>query len=358
MTVQKDWKKQRRFRQGLAKSLQKIFHRTLRRPPCAGPLDSVVILAQEKYGDAVLLTPLLKNLKTAFPDTEIHLVTFSKAVTTFFSTDSHISGIHYVKGNPVRLLRLIAGHRFDLLFNSKDHPSTTFLLFTILIRARVKAGIDCEFHRGLYDYLVTIDYDSPIALKNCGLLALLGRPAESDDCRPYLPPGPVSDRISNFLEDNDLTGVTGINISAGRPNRYWTQEKWRQLIVAFPDRKFVILSGPGDLETKQTLEGAAPTVHPSPPTANLYEASLIIKHLSLLVTPDTSMVHVASCHRIPVVGLYGTAPQDQSRFRPFLIDYRMVVSHTRSVSEIAVDDVIRAIRDIEAESRTQSSTVS
>lgn len=346
MTAHKDWKKQRRFRQALAKLLQHLFRRRLCRPPYRGPIGSIAILAQEKYGDAILLTPLLKNLKTAFPHTEIHLITFSKAVTGFFSTDPNVTEVHYAKGITGRHIKLLFGIKFDLLFNTKDHPSTTFLIHSILVRTRVKAGIDNEFHRGLYDYLVTIDFHSPIALKNCGLMTILGRPVPERACRPYLPPRPVSAETSEFLETSDLSQAFGINISAGWPTRYWTTKNWKELIGAFPARQFVILSAPEDTETKKTLEASCPTVIASPPTASLYEAGLIVEQLRLLITPDTSMVHIASCFDTPVVGLYGAAQQDQSRFRPFLVDYRMVSSPTPVVRDIDPKQVIEAARQM------------
>lgn len=340
----KDWKKKRLFRQALARILQKIVNNPLLSTPYTGTFNTIAILAQEKYGDAILLTPLLKNLKKEFPDTEIHLITFNKTITEFFSTDSNVSAIHYVKGNLISYLIEIFCQKFDVLFNTKDHPSTTFLIHSLLIRARYRVGIDNEFHRNLYNYLIDIDYHSPVALKNCGLMTILGKPVLPESCRPYLPPKPVSEKITQFLETPGLKGSIGINISAGGPTRYWTENNWKAIINAFPKQKIVVLSAPDDLEKKQKLEHTCSTILASPPTTNIYEAGLIVDRLLLLVTPDTSMVHIASCFNTPVIGLFGKARQDQSRFKPFLIDYTMVVSPTQSVQDIAANNVIDAVK--------------
>ena len=337
---EKDWKKQRRFRQGFASLLQKILKKPLQQTPYTGPLHSVVILAQEKYGDAILLTPLLKQLKQQFPAIAIHVVTFSKATYEFFRSDRHIDTLHCTKGNVWNYYRQMLTKRFDLLFNTKDHPSTSFILQSIIIRAYRKAGIDCEYHRGIYDYLVDLDFHTQIALKNCGLLSTLGKPVLSDMCRPYIPPMPVSPAILQFITSLSDRPCIGINISAGGATRYWTEENWLKLTRAFPERQFLVLSAPTEREQKARLERHCPNIIPSPETANLYETNLIVGKTVLLVTPDTAMVHVASCSGIPVIGLYGIAAQDQSRFRPFLVTHRMLISPTALVKDITAEHVI------------------
>lgn len=342
MSTKKHPKKKRVFRQVLARTLQTLRKLPPHQSNYKGPLNTIAILVQEKFGDAILLTPLLKNLKKEFPETAIHLVTFSRAVTDFFSTDPNVTAIHYAKGNQVTYFKSILRQKFDLLFNTKDHPSRTFLIHSLVIRARCRIGIASDFHEGLYDYLVDIDYHSPIPLKNCGLMTILGKPVPAESCRPYLPPKPVSEKIKQFLETPGLKGALGINISAGWPTRHWTDENWKTFANAFPDRRIVVLSSPDDLEAKTKLECSCPNILTSPPTSNLYEAGMIIDQLRLLVTPDTSLVHVASCQKTPVVGLYVKALQHQTRFKPFLVDYQQLTSHTEFVKDIASETVISA----------------
>ncbi|ACF45411.1 glycosyl transferase family 9 [Prosthecochloris aestuarii DSM 271] len=340
----RDWKKKRRFRKALARSLQIISRRNERVPPYQGPLHSIAILAQEKYGDAILLTPLLKNLKIRFPECRIHLITFSKASTAFFRNDPNVWAVHYAKGNPADYLQDVLFHRFDLLFNTKDHPSTNFLLQSLLVRAKSKVGIDNDFHRGLFDYLIKTGFHTHIVRKNCALLEILGQHISVESCRPYIPPMPVSEEIETFSASLQPGTVAGINISAGGPTRYWTEEKWSEVVNNHPSVRFVLFSTPDDLDQKRHLEDRHANVIASPPTANLYETSLIIEKLMLVISPDTAMIHAASCCNVPVVGLYGVATQDQTRFSPFLVPYEMVVSPTAHVRDITVRAVEEAVQ--------------
>jgi len=337
-------KKNKLFRKLFTRTLQLIVHKREPLRQFTGPLNSIVILAQEKIGDSILLTPLLSNLRHYFPDLEIPLICFSEASVNFFRNDPHITAIHSVKKNIVRYYKDVLSREFDLLFNTKDSPSTNFLIQTLLIRARFKAGHAHPYHEGIFNHLITIEYHTRMAVKNCSILPLLSIRVEEKKYRPYLPPAPVSSAIKRFSEKINNDVLTGLNISAGGPLRCWTEAKWSALIKGFPDMQFVIFSAPGDTHIKLRLE-QHDNVTVSPPTANIYEVGLLVKHLRLLVTPDTSLVHVASCYNIPVIGLYTSAPQDLSRFGPYLVDFEIITSSTSQVSDIEVEAVTSVMQN-------------
>jgi len=334
----------RSFRKIFARTLQLLVHKDSSNQHFTGQLNSVVILAQEKIGDSILLTPLLRNLRYHFPALEIYIICFNKVSADFFRHDSHITAIYLAKHSIIKYYRHVLSKKFDLLFNTKDSPSTNFLLQTVLIRARFKVGHQNSYHEGLFNHLLEIKYHTRMVMKNCSLLSLLSVYITEKECRPYLPPAPVSEAISLFLEKMEKGKLIGINISAGGKLRYWPEVKWSALIVSFPNQQFIIFSAPAEKEMKLRLEMMHHNVTVSPPTSNIYEAGLLVKQLRLLVTPDTALIHVASCYSIPAIGLYTHAPQDLSRFAPFLIDCELVVSSTSQVSDIDVASVAAALQ--------------
>lgn len=336
-------KKKRQFRQAFARLLQRTAPKRSGSEVFTGPLNSIAILAQEKLGDCVLLTPLVRNLHRAYPGVEIHIIAFSQASARFFMNDPDVTAVHLAKKEPARYKKEVLSRKFDILFNTKDHPSTHFLLQSRLIRARFKVGHRNPFHEGLFDRLLDLEYHSHMALKNCALLEVLGVAADTEQCRPSLTEMPIQEELTNYLELLESAHPIGINISAGEPNRMWTIEKWKTLVDRFPRYRFVVLSGPEDLDSKRLLESECSNIMPSPPTRNLFEVSCIVRRLSLLVTPDTSLVHIASGTKTPVVGLYREAPQDISRFGPYAIPYELVVSTTGEVSGIEPEAVAAAL---------------
>lgn len=336
-------KKKRQFRQAFAGTLQRLARNRSGKENFKGPLGSIAILAQEKLGDCVLLTPLIRNLRRAKPELEIHLITFSRASTAFFERDPDITAVHHAKRNIGAYRKEVLAREFDLLFNTKDHPSTHFLLQSVLIKARFKVGHASTYHEGLFDRLLTLDYHTHMALKNCALLPLLGIEASQEECRPQLAPLMIPAELQLFLRQIAEKRPTGINISAGEANRTWPASKWKELLQRFPGKQFVVLSGPDERDMKREIERSSHNTITSPATKNLYEAFRIVEKLELLITPDTSLIHIASAAKTPVVGLYREAPQDISRYGPYRIPNQIVVSTTGEVAGIDPDEVCKAL---------------
>jgi len=341
-------KKKRQFRQTFARMLQRLAPERNGKADFSGPLCSVAILAQEKLGDCVLLTPLIRILRKNRPDLNIYIIAFSRISAGFFETDPDVTAVYHAKRKPGKYRREVLSMTFDVLFNTKDHPSTHFLLQSSLIRARYKVGHANEFHEGLFDRLLTMDFSAHMALKNCALLDLIGIRYSEEDCRPSLAPLPLPPELTGFLRQLDNKKLTGINISAGEPNRVWAETKWNGLISRFPERHFIVLSGPDEHAVKHMIEQSCQNIIASPRTGNLYEVLRIVEKLDMLITPDTSLIHIASATKTPVVGLYREAPQDVSRFGPFRIPFELVISGTGEVSDIEIDTVIGAIEKLAA----------
>lgn len=339
------WKPGRILRENLARALQVFGRPRDGRRLFRGVPRCIVVLLPHGLGDATLLTPLLRALRCRFPAAALHLVAFTKDTHDFFAGDPHATAVHGpATGIPTTILALRRGG-VDVLYNPKDHPSRSFLLLAHAIGAGYRIGHDVPLHRGLFDYLLDVDYHAPMAIKHLAALGAFGNAAREDEHRPYIPPAPVSPALSHWLATSTGAPLTGLNISAGKPDRLWTDTAWARLIEECADHRFAVLAAPADRERKRALE-AAPNVAATPDTCNLYEASLIIGRLRLLVSPDTALVHVASSTGTPVVGLYTNARHNQTRFGPFLVPHEIVASSTSRVGDIPVEDVAAAMRRV------------
>jgi ADP-heptose:LPS heptosyltransferase len=301
----------------------------------------IVILSQEKFGDAILLTPLMKNLKRCFPTCHICVITFGKNQNIFLE-DEHTDEVIALRRMGKGSLRFILNRKFDVLFNTKDHPSWTYLWYSNLIRARVKIGIYHSHHIGLYHHLLDVPFQSHIVDKNCALLDYLGCRTNPEDRRPVLNLGNVSSEIKAYCETLPKASLIGINLSAGEPSREWPYEKYKALIATLKE-PVIIFSMPDRYEEKKQLETAFPHVLDSPQTKSLFEAGLLIKQLSVLVSPDTSLIHVAACFNVPVVGLYRADLVHLNRFAPYQTRHVQLVSESSDIQDIEVDRVTQAI---------------
>lgn len=308
-----------------------------------GLVGSIVVLGQERFGDLIVLTPLIKKLRQAFPAAEIYLLGVTRMVN-FLTDDTNLNKVVNIKRTKGKIRRNILDRKFDLLFNTKDHPSFTFLLLTARIRARYKIGIYHRVHLGYFDHMEYLDDDMPTVEKNMALVKFLGISYKKADLRPYLsgdnPDAPMKEFVSGLSEKI----IIGINLSASNQGKEWPFAYWDELlsVIKFP---VIILAMPDDADKKEVLEKKHIHVYPSPQTATLTDAGYLIRRLNLLITPDTALVHVAGCYNIPVVVLY-RLERDMKKFPPLSDHFRTLVSPTTDLGEIKPEMVAASVKDL------------
>ena len=333
-----------RFRQRFANILQYLGKRRQQNPPFQGVPNNIVILARECYGDSILLTPLIGSLKKEYPEISIYIIAFSQISFNFFRADPNVTDVYHAKRNIKRYIKQILLKKFDILFNTKDHPSTHFLIQTTLIHARHKIGHFNPDYNGLFDQLISLKPNTHESDCNISLMSAIGSPTQH--CRPYLPLMPVCAETTSFLQALHPNKYIGINISAGKIGRHWTLQQWSELILNFPNESFIIYSSPQDLAEKRKLENPHLNVLKSPSTRNIYEVGEIVKKLKLLITPDTSLVHIASCSDTPLIGLYRESIYHRTRFAPLSTLHEIIVSPTQDITDIDLKQVTAALQNM------------
>ena len=333
------------LRKRFANMLKIIAKRRTTPPLLQKAPESIVILARECYGDCILLTPLIGTLRREYPGLSIYIVAFNQIIFNFFSADKNITAVYHAKKNMRRYSKGVLSKRFDLLFNPKDHPSIHFLVQSVLIHARYKISHYNPHHEGLYDHLIRLAPETHESAKNLSLLNVLGS-TTLIPCKPYLPQMPVSAEIKQFLDSLKPDQHLGINISAGHIGGHRTHEQWSELIQNFPEETFIILSAPQDLEEKSNLEQSHPNILKSPSTSNIYEVGEIVKKLRLLITPDTSLVHIAACSDTPLIALYRKFLADRTQFGPLSSLQKAVISQTPDIIDIEPSQVSSALQEM------------
>jgi len=307
-----------------------------------GPLNSIVILARERYGDAIMQTPLIAALKERYPSASIYMVAFTRIIYDFFKADSNITAVYHAKREFRKYFLEFLPRKYDLFFNPKGHPSTNFGIQARIISARYKVGHRHNGNEKIYDYLLDLPADLHESERNLSLLKALDS-GPLPHCRPYIPEMPLSAEVSALIKSLPHKTHIGINLSTGSPGGNRSFEQWSDLINSFPNERFVIFSSPADIGKKKELEAAHLNVLPTPSTENLYEVLQILQRLKLLVTPDTSLIHLAACCDAPLVALYRYQPLESKVFSPMTTLHEVIGSKTLEVMDIENEKVSAAV---------------
>ena len=325
--------------------LKKLQFNKISESPLPDPPASIALFAQERFGDIIMMSPLIRSLHKAYPRCEISIISVNR-IADYLQYDAHVKQVLKAKHPTRDVKNILRSHTFDILFNTKDHPSVTFLYLTTRIKAVQRIGLDHPEHRGFFDRLLSPPALGTTVQTYLSLLDCLQIEYTDEDYIPYLPDGPVSEEVIHFSKSLQTNNVVAINLSASQSYKEWPPHKWAAFLTEI-NQPFIVIAMPKQMADKRNLESRFSHVIPSPPTKNIFDAGHLISHSRALLSPDTALVHIASCFNTPVIALY-RQPLDLRKFPPFSKEQEVLMAEDLEISSIPVKDVIHAFHKLQA----------
>jgi ADP-heptose:LPS heptosyltransferase len=301
-------------------------------------IKKVLFLRQDKIGDMVISFPVFDALKRRFPQIKIAVVG-SPRNYALIKDDPRIDHIHLYTKRPwhdLREILIIRRERYDCVLDMIDNDSaTTLILSQLAAPGKPRIGIGKIKFAPFYDYnFPHSDNGGGHCIDNAVEL-LIPFGIAVDDKERFAPPFVPADahvKVDRFMKEIAGSGpLVGFNLSAGMPTRLWAAEKAKALtkmLVSLPESvRVILIVTRGDFargeEVLKAVNGHAWLV---PRGLNLLEVSALIARLDLLISPDTSLIHIARSYQVPVVGLYSGAERNFRRWHPYRQSDGSVVS--------------------------------
>ncbi len=344
----------RRARGNIAshKTLSKPLLFTSHEALALGDSPRILLLRQDRIGDVLVSVPVIRALRHRYPDARLDML-FSRtnfgvrqAVQPYVD---HAWRYDKTLAGAVRLLWALRRARYDVVVDLMDNPSANSQLVTRWSGARARVGIR-HARAGHYTHAVPLlDQQRVHIVERVAQLLL---PFGIDPAAVPLDLAyPLTDadraRARERLGATDLPLRFGINISA----RYWGRDnfiaciRWMQQF----DRRFAIwVGGAPDHQAEVAAITAATGAGAIPPLASFHDFAAIVREFDLLLTPDTSVIHLGAAWKIPTIGLYHTPPGAPLPWYPYRTAYRALI-HPAGVARIPLADVQDAIRSLVAE---------
>ena len=325
-------------------------------------LSKVLFLRPEKIGDMVISFPVFDGLKARYPHINISILG-SPRNEAIIRHDPRFAQIYLYRKHPwldVKQVAAIRRERFDCVIDMICDDSVTALFLSQLCApGKPRIGVGKVKFREFYDF----NYDhrmgdtGHIIENTLKLLDAFG--IDSSKVPGYAPPF-VDDRSRSRIDEfvrsvrNGASDelLVGYNLSAGSPTRLWASEKSeelvRRLLASDPAIKVILFTMPHERSRGDELAARFDcNIYQVPSNMSLLEASALISKLDLLITPDTSLVHIARAYQVPVVGLYSRFMKNFLLWRPYGQDVGAVVSgNDDNIHDISVDQVFDAFQQL------------
>jgi len=305
-------------------------------------------------GDFILTTPLFDAIKRQLPASHLTVIvgTRGRAIAEHHPAVDRVLPFDTTPPGLIRFAWGVWRRRFDVWIDPKHHWSRNSARLAMLRPARVTVGYAGP-DRNPFDLALPWPPEGEhLASLSVQPLTLLGLQVP-DSPRPSIGiPAESRARAAALLGDRSRWTVL-VNNSSGRgPGREWPVEHWRALLSRLATLRPTVffLNVPPDRvpEAQPLIEQVCQSgveIRALPP-GSLLDVAGVVELADLVVTVDTSIVHMAAALDRPIVAMYSADADAMARFRPLSTVQEVLPGEGGPVATIPVDRVEAACRRI------------
>jgi ADP-heptose:LPS heptosyltransferase len=312
-----------------------------------------LFVRQDRIGDVLVSTPHIHAMKDKYPNSTVDFLLSSNNHFVLANEPLVRNRWIYNKtaASAIDILWKVRREQYDFVIDLMDNPSATSTVLCALAGGKWNVGLSKE---NAYTYDISVPLlsrkETHIIDRLAMLLTAFGITREGVDLRVhYNLLSESKDFASGYLKDHGQREQTliGINISPGEGTRFWGVENYRALIrwlrKEHGEHPTVILYQPSDKEVAQTIAQQFPDVLLSPETKTFDQFAALVHALWILITPDTSAVHLAAAFSIPSVVMYVQSNKDLRIWEPYGSLSEAVVTDIDDLRRITQTEVFNAV---------------
>ena len=324
----------------------------------------ILLVRIDRIGDGIVSTPLIHALNKRFPHgiTDILLGEKNRVLAPLLPD---IRQSHVLKrkiGAIINVVRELRRNRYDVVVNLHLNKSASASLFSRLARGTQLIEYSGETLFGSDGHLVT----RHVVQMTLDLVRPLGivsdQTAEQHRLDLILPEKArtLAEETESGMFSKDSRGRrVFINISASHPSRNWPDSRFAELAQGLHMNNMLpVLCGvPDDAPRLRAIAENSGNVAVLLPSVPGYADFAGLLHMAdIVITPDTSTVHLAAALGKPTVALYASEATAEV-WGPWGVPYR-ALSAPGGIRTIEPDDVIAATLELHTSRREAQTGIS
>jgi ADP-heptose:LPS heptosyltransferase len=322
----------------------------------------VLILKYDRIGDMVVSTPIFRELKEAFPDISISVLASesNKDVVKYNPYIDHIytNYKNSIFGDLPSLLKL-RKKSFDVCIELEHSVIPHAIFRLIIINPKKIISIHKDGRYGvkgseikLYDYFTKKDKTSHFGKIWLDTLSFFDIKPNSNKYDFFLSKI-ETEKARKFIDTLGKKIKIGINTQGSFPEKSIKSKELKEICVGlydhFKDIQIVILATPNQqIEKKDFISKLGlDYVKCSYPTISINDAAALIQKLDIIISPDTSIVHIAASFDVPTVSIHENNKDSYRLWSPTSSLNKTIFSeNTYGIANYSVHDVIKSTIEI------------
>ncbi len=264
-------------------------------------LKKVLFIRPGGIGDAVLLLPAIRVLKSSYPQVSIDILC-EKRNSGVFEIEEGIISNFYLYDRDLDLFRILK-NKYDAVIDTEQwHRLSAIVAF--LTGSPIRIGFNTNERGRLFTHRVPYSHDDYEVYSFLHLLEpLLGYIPEFHEEEPFIE---LNDNINEwaFISEPAVAIFPGATIR----ERRWGGENYGIVARGLIERGFqvVIIGSSSDKEDARKILEIAPQAIDLAGKTSLRDAGFILKRCALLICADSGLLHLAVGIGIPTLSLFGS----------------------------------------------------
>ncbi|MFA7326379.1 MAG: glycosyltransferase family 9 protein [Candidatus Kapaibacterium sp.] len=321
-------------------------------------IKKVLILRYDVLGDMICTYPAIKYIKSELPDVKIDILA-SESNSFLIKDDKSINNIYHFNGkilSNIKYLLKIKKNNYDVIFATYYINLTkNGVLANILGNSNcIKANVYDKEKRYLF-----FNFQSKVAQSKANMFEKmyylvadsLGNAKNIENIQLSIPRKIESKTIvQEFLKSKCIEKYIIVNISSGKENRKWSNEKLIQLInelqLGDSNLTFIITSMSKDKHDALIIvEKTSNSFYFGEST--IFDVIELVDKAELVITPDTSIVHICSVVKTKVCVFTFKSIVDEGVWTPYRVPNRLMIAKTNeNMKDIPVDRVLSSVQEL------------
>lgn len=329
--------------------------------------QKALLIRLSSIGDVVLTTPVIRSLKRARPEIELHYLT-KAAYAPVLEGNPYIDRLHLFSSSLRGSLHELRGEGFDFILDLHDNPRSSLL-------RRLLGGRSVAFDKRNLEKLRIVYAGWPGAVAHVverygACLQLVGASLDEGGLDFFLHPE-ESKRAGAIL--NQAFGrrpVRVFGLGATHNTKKWLADHFIELgaLIAAP---IVLVGGAAESPDASRIEAGLRRL--GVPVLNLCSktylrmSAAIVDQAHSIITHDTGLMHIAAARQRPLVSIWGSTTPRFGMY-PYRCAHKIVQvddlecrpcdklgrrecprGHFRCMGRISAEMVFAALQEVEAE---------
>jgi len=297
----------------------KVISRHKVRPLILSSSPKVLILMNQKIGDMIVCSPILREIKLAYPYSDIHVMS-SEVNTELALVNPYVNKVHVYKNQWQKLLPILFSLRklnFDVAIELEYKVVSRIIILLKIVNPNCILSVSKSEGRYGMDPQAVMPYDyytNPSLTHQrdtcLDILRLLKINCQNKTYDVFYSEKNKIDALSFLSLFKASQFIIGLNIEGSNDEKKISNEDVKKIILGLHSMDnniiIILLHKPNERDWVNKLipNEAASYAFPSYSTETLLDLAAIIDSLDLIISPDTSIVHMACAFNKPLVAIY------------------------------------------------------